>query len=101
MASNISLALKTGISVEKSLDDLSRSIAKSKSVVEHGKRQNYESRMMLRYLVPVCYIMSATPSIFDAILSFCYHRIPGSIAIILWFVAIGFACRDRDRKSVV
>ncbi len=93
LASNISLALKTGISVEKSLDDLSRSIAKSKSVVEHGKRQNYESRMMLRYLVPVCYIMSFLAAVFFfgftpvRFARFQFATKPG----LMWF-AVSLAC---------
>lgn len=58
LATNIYVSVYRGVIVEHSLKDLNRSIAKSKKIIEHSKRQGYEARMMIRYMMPICMVMT-------------------------------------------
>ena len=58
LAANIFIAVYRGVKVENSLRDLGKSIANSKKIVEHSRRQGYEARLMIRYMMPICMIMT-------------------------------------------
>ncbi|MEG0292272.1 MAG: hypothetical protein RR495_03810 [Anaerovoracaceae bacterium] len=58
LATNIYFATTSGMKVTNSLQDLSDSIIKARKVMEYGKRENNESVLMLKYLAPVCYILT-------------------------------------------
>lgn len=59
LAANIYFAYTFGIRVDTAMEDLLVSITKSRKVVEHGKRENNEARLMLKYLAPISYALSA------------------------------------------
>lgn len=58
LASNIFFAYVHGNRVDTALEDLLSGITKSRKVVEHGKRENNEARLMLKYLAPVSFGLS-------------------------------------------
>lgn len=58
LAENIFFAHIFGIRVDTALEDLLAGITKSREVVEHGRRENNEARLMLKYLVPVSFLLS-------------------------------------------
>ena len=58
LAANILFACVYGIRVDAAMEDLLAGIVKSRQVVEHGKRENNEARMMLKYLAPVSFLLS-------------------------------------------
>lgn len=59
LAANILFACVYGIRVDAAMEDLLAGIVKSRQVIEHSKRENNEARMMLRYLAPVSFLLSA------------------------------------------
>jgi hypothetical protein len=58
LSANIFIAVYRGVRVENSLRDLGKSIANSKKIVEHSRRQGYEARIMIRYMMPICMLMT-------------------------------------------
>ena len=58
LAQIIGFAEIEGWKVTNALEDLSRSLMRSRQIVEHSKRENHEAQLMLRYLVPVSYGLS-------------------------------------------
>ncbi|MGF6375189.1 hypothetical protein M2140_000223 [Clostridiales Family XIII bacterium PM5-7] len=58
LASSISFAHINGVRVDCALEDLAETMTKSRKVLEHGKRENNEARLMLTYLAPVSYLLS-------------------------------------------
>lgn len=58
LASNIFFAYVHGNRVDQALEDLLASITKSRKVIEHGKRENNEARLMLKYLAPISFALS-------------------------------------------
>lgn len=58
LSANIYFAMYRGIKVDEGLGDLSRAMTKSREVDEYKKRENGEASMMLKYLVPVCYLFT-------------------------------------------
>lgn len=55
LSSNVFFAVHRGIIVDHSLEDLNRAMVKSKKLIEHSKRENYESKLILKYLIPITY----------------------------------------------
>ena len=51
-------ALVYGIRVDEALEDLSDTLKSARIVEEYAKRENNESSMMIRYLVPLTYLMT-------------------------------------------
>lgn len=47
-----------GIRVEEALEDLETTIMRAREVEEYSKRQLNEPKLMIRYLVPVCYLLT-------------------------------------------
>ncbi len=58
LAVDISFAHLKGIRIDSALTDLLDSIVVSRTLMEREKQQNNESRLMLKYLAPVTYILS-------------------------------------------
>ena len=58
LARIIGFSVTYGWKVTDALEDLSRSLTKSRQIVEHSKRENHEAQLMLRYLVPASYGLS-------------------------------------------
>ncbi len=58
LSSNIFFAHFYGVRVDQALEDLLSGIVKSRQVAEHGKRENNEARLILKYLVPVSFLLS-------------------------------------------
>ncbi len=51
-------ALVHGIRVDEALEDLSETLKSARAVEEYSKRENNESAMMIKYLVPLTYLMT-------------------------------------------
>ena len=51
-------ALVHGIRVDEALEDLSGTLKSARAVEEYSKRENNESAMMIKYLVPLTYLMT-------------------------------------------
>ncbi|HKM28126.1 MAG TPA: hypothetical protein VJY37_00425 [Anaerovoracaceae bacterium] len=58
LATNIYFAQVLGIKVTNSLSDLVESISQSRRVGEFSKRENNEAQLMLRYLAPICFLLT-------------------------------------------
>jgi hypothetical protein len=58
LASNIMFAHVDGMRIDSALEDLSLSISRSREVIEHGKRENNEARLILKYLAPISFFLS-------------------------------------------
>lgn len=58
LTSNIYFAEVLGIKVTSSLVDLMETITRSRQVMEHEKRENNEANLMLKYLAPICFLLT-------------------------------------------
>lgn len=58
LSTNIFFAHLYGIRVDGALEDLLTSMIRSRQVVEHGKRENNEARLILKYLAPVSFLLT-------------------------------------------
>ena len=51
-------AIIKGIKVEEALEDLETTIMKAREVEEYSRRQMNEPKLIIRYLIPVCYLLT-------------------------------------------
>lgn len=58
LSTSIFFAYLYGIRVDHALEDLLASMIRSRQVVEYGKRENNEARLILKYLAPVSFLMT-------------------------------------------
>lgn len=58
LATNIFFAYLYGVRVDGALEDLLAGMTKSRKVIEHGKRENNEARLMLKYLAPISFLLT-------------------------------------------
>lgn len=58
LADNIFFALSSGLRVDVALEDLINSIAMAEEVAEKSKRENNEAGLIIKYLVPGCYLLT-------------------------------------------
>lgn len=58
LSTNIFFAHLYGIRVDGALEDLLSSMIRSRRVVEHGKRENNEARLILKYLAPASFLLT-------------------------------------------
>lgn len=63
LSTNIFFAYLYGIRVDSALEDLLTSMIRSRQVVEHGKRENNEARLILKYLAPVSFLLTVVLAI--------------------------------------
>lgn len=64
LAVNLYFALSSGIEVTHALVDLARSVEMARKINEYVKRENNEAKLMLKYLAPICYALTAAGGIF-------------------------------------
>lgn len=58
LSDNIYFALSSGIRVEAAMEDLIKTITLAEEIDEKSKRENNEVGLILKYLVPLCYIFT-------------------------------------------
>lgn len=58
LASNIYFAEVLGIKVTASLSDLLEVVSRSRDILEHTKRENNESNLIFKYMVPLCFLLT-------------------------------------------
>ena len=90
LTDNIYFALSSGLRVDMALDDLINSVAMAEEVIEKSKRENNEAGLIIKYLVPGCYILTVIGAVkfFGLTLNEFFHYQFGTEAGISWFVAI-------------
>lgn len=90
LCTNIYFAQVNGLKVTTSLADLADSINKARKILEHSKRENSESVLMLRYLVPICMILTVAGAI--KYFGFTLHKYMeyqfGTATGVLWFLIV-------------
>lgn len=64
LAVNMYFALTSGMQVTHALHDLSEAIVMARKADEYLKRENNEAKLMLKYLAPICYVMTVFGGIF-------------------------------------
>ena len=90
LTDNIYFSLTSGIKVDVALADLIESIAMAEEVEERSKRENNEVGLILKYLVPICYILTYIGAIKVFGLTngeFIYYQFK-TVTGISWFVSI-------------
>ena len=58
LAQIIYYASVKGVLVTEALSDLAESLGRSRKIIEHAKRENNESLIMIKYLAPISYLLS-------------------------------------------
>lgn len=58
LSTNIFFAYLYGIRVDEALSDLLASMIRSRQLVEYGKRENNEARLILKYLAPISFLLT-------------------------------------------
>ncbi len=58
LVDNMNFALSSGIKVTEAMEDLIKTVEKAKAVEEYAKRENNESKLILKYLAPGCYLLT-------------------------------------------
>lgn len=58
LADNMYFALSSGIKVDSAMEDLLKTVAKAEEVEEHARRENNEAGLILKYLAPICYLLT-------------------------------------------
>ena len=56
LSDSIYISLTRGTKVDEAISDLSKTVAKARSIDEFSRRQNNETKLILRYLIPACFI---------------------------------------------
>lgn len=58
LSDNMYFALTSGIRVDAAMEDLIKTVVKAEEVAEHTDRENNEAGLILKYLAPVCYLLT-------------------------------------------
>ncbi len=58
LADNMYFALSSGIKVHSAMEDLLKTVAKAEEVEERANRENNEAGLILKYLAPICYLLT-------------------------------------------
>ena len=93
LAVNMSFALSNGIDVSEALADLLQIITKARLLDEYERRENNESKLMINYLAPICYLMTVLGGIFYFKLSlkeFIYYQFRTSAGVTWITISIIF-----------
>lgn len=64
LAVNMYFALTGGMQATNALHDLSEALVMARKADEYLKRENNESKLMLKYLAPICYVMTVAGGMF-------------------------------------
>lgn len=87
LASNMGFALTAGVEVTDAMTDLADTVKRARRVDEFARRENNEASMILKYLAPAAYILTAAGGIVFFGLSpenFLYYQF-GTEAGLTWF----------------
>lgn len=87
LTSNMGFALTAGVEVTEALTDLADTVKRARRVDEFARRENNEAAMMLKYLAPAAYMLTAAGGIGFFGLSpekFLYYQF-GTEAGLTWF----------------
>lgn len=71
LTANLGFALLSGTEITAALQDLTETMVQARRVDEYARRENEEAGMMLRFLAPVCYLLTVIGGIFG------FHLSPG------------------------
>lgn len=63
LAANMYFALASGIEVTNALTDLATSVEMARKINEYVRRENNEAKLMLKYLAPICYVLTVVGGI--------------------------------------
>ena len=63
LTNNMYFALVSGMEVTEALSDLAETIKRARKVDEYARRENNEAGLILKYLVPVSYFLTAAGGI--------------------------------------
>ncbi len=90
LADNIAFSLISGIRVEAALEDLIKTITLAEEVEEKAKRENNEADLILKYLAPICFLLTYIGAIryFDLTTAEFLHYQFATSTGIGWFVII-------------
>ena len=64
LTANLRFALLSSAEITEALQDLTETMVQARKVDEYAKRENQEAGMMLRWLAPVCYLLTVIGGIF-------------------------------------
>jgi len=87
LAGNMYFALASGIEVTEALTDLAETVKRARKVDEYARRENNEAQLMLRYLAPVSYFLTAAGGIWYFGLTpekFLYYQFGTEVGL-TWF----------------
>ncbi len=87
LADNMYFALTSGIRITEAMEDLIKTLAKAAEAEEMASRENNESGLIIRYMVPACYFLTLIGGIKYFGLSlekFIYYQF-GTEAGLMWF----------------
>jgi hypothetical protein len=87
LTDNMYFALSHGIKVTSAMEDLIKIVAKAEEVEEKAVREHNESGLILKYLIPSCYILTILGAVFcfDLTLAEFFHYQFGTTAGVSWF----------------
>ena len=63
LASNMGFALMSGVEVSEALADLADTVKRARRVDEFARRENNEAALILKYLAPVSYVLTAAAGV--------------------------------------
>ncbi len=56
LSDSIYMSLTRGTKVDEAISDLSKTVLKARNIDEFSRRQNNETKLILKYLVPLCFV---------------------------------------------
>ena len=87
LASNMYFALASGTEVTEALTDLADTVKRARKVDEYARRENNEAHLILRYLAPLSYLLTAAGGIWYFGLTpekFLYYQFRTEVGL-TWF----------------
>ena len=111
LASNMGFALMSGVEVSEALADLADTVKRARRVDEFARRENNEAALILKYLAPVSYVLTAAAGVAFFGLSpekFLYYQFKTEAGL-TWFTisliiyvagAVINACISRTRLDL-
>lgn len=88
LSANLWFALTQGTQVTAALQDLTETMMQARRVDEYAGRENHEASLILRYLAPICYVLTVLGGIFYFRLTpqmFFHYQFQTQIGL-SWFV---------------
>ncbi len=58
LSGNIYFALTSGVDVTEAMNDLTVAISNARKIKEHGKRENNEANIIMKYMIPAVYLLT-------------------------------------------